>query len=48
VERAEGATAFDDGYISREEALHLGFLCLEIGRMLGDMMLKKEQFCRED
>jgi four helix bundle protein len=37
--------AFDDGYITREEAQHLGSLALEIGRMLGDMMQKPESFC---
>src|ERR1051326_178175 len=30
--------AYDDGYISREEAQHLGSLAKEIGSMLGDMM----------
>lgn len=37
--------AYDDGYISKEEAKRLGELTLEIGRMLGEMMQKPESFC---
>lgn len=40
--------AFDDAYISREEAHRLGSLALEIGRMLGDMMQKPEDFCGDE
>lgn len=40
--------AFDDGYISREEARRLGELALEIGRMLGDMMQNPESFCGDE
>src|SRR6266498_4078965 len=34
--------AFDDGYISREEARRFGSLALEVGNMLGDMMQNPE------
>ena len=40
--------AFDAGYLSREETQRLGELCLEIGRMLGDMMQKSDQFCQPE
>jgi four helix bundle protein len=40
--------AFDDGYIDRVEAKHLGELALEVGRMLGDMMQNPESFCGEE
>lgn len=40
--------AFDDGYISKEEARHLGNLALEIGRMLGEMIEKRDSFCGEE
>jgi four helix bundle protein len=40
--------AFDDGYISREEAQHIGGLALEIGNMLGDMIQNAESFRGED
>ena len=40
--------ALDDGYISREEAQHLGSLAVEIGRMLGDMIQNPESFCGEE
>jgi four helix bundle protein len=40
--------AFDDGYISREEAQRLGSLALEIGRMLGDMIQNPESFCGDE
>jgi four helix bundle protein len=40
--------AFDDGYISREEAQRLGSMALEIGRMLGDMMRDHESFCGDE
>ena len=40
--------AFDDGYISREEAQRLGSLALEIGRMLGEMMQNPESFCGDE
>src|SRR5437899_3306969 len=40
--------AFDDGYISREEAHHFGSLALEVGRMLGEMMQNPESFCGDE
>ncbi len=40
--------AFDDDYISREEAQRLGGLALEVGRMLGDMMQNPESFCGDE
>ena len=40
--------ALDDRYISREEAQRLGFLALEVGRMLGDMMQHHESFCGDE
>ena len=40
--------ALDDGYISREEAKHIGGLALEIGNMLGDMIQNAESFGGED
>lgn len=39
--------AFDDGYIDRETAKRLGALTQEIGRMLGEMMLKTDSFCND-
>jgi four helix bundle protein len=39
-------TAFDCGYLSEAETRRLGEQCLEIGRMLGEMMLKADQFCQ--
>ena len=41
-------SAFDCGYLTREETQRLGELCLEIGRMLGDMMQKSDQFCQPE
>ncbi len=41
-------SAFDCGYLSREETQRLGGLCLEIGRMLGDMMQKADHFCQSN
>ena len=41
-------TAFDCGYLTREETQRLGELCLEIGRMLGEMMQKSGQFCQPE
>ena len=38
-------TAFDCEYISQEEAKVLLEKCAEIGRLLGGMMAKAEQFC---
>src|SRR5215218_1304308 len=40
------ASAYDCGYLTRDEAQRLGALCLEFGRMLGQMMLKSDQFCQ--
>jgi len=41
-------SAFDCGYLSKQETRRLGELCLEIGRMLGDMMQKSDQFCQPE
>jgi len=41
-------SAFDCGYLSREETHRLGELCLEVGRMLGEMMIKSDQFCQPE
>ena len=38
-------TAFNCGYISQEEAKLLLEKCAEIGRLLGGMIAKAEQFC---
>ena len=38
-------TAFDCGYISQEEEKLLLEKCSEIGRLLGGMIAKSEQFC---
>jgi four helix bundle protein len=38
--------AFDCGYFSAEETKRLGELCLEVGRMLGEMTAKADQFCQ--
>ena len=38
--------AFDCGYFSAEETRRLGELCLEVGRMLGEMTAKVDQFCQ--
>jgi four helix bundle protein len=40
--------ALDAGYITREEAHHLGSIAKEIGRMLGEMMRDADSFCRAD
>ena len=37
--------AHDCGYLPTEETHHLGCLCLEIGKLLGSMMSKADQFC---
>ena len=39
-------TAYDCGYLSAEETRRLGELCLELGRMLGEMISKADQFCQ--
>jgi four helix bundle protein len=39
-------SAFDCGYLSREETQRLGEWCLEVGRMLGEMISKSDQFCQ--
>jgi four helix bundle protein len=39
-------TAFDCGYLPEAEPRRLGELCLEVGRMLGEMMTKADQFCQ--
>jgi four helix bundle protein len=41
-------SAFNCGYLSEQETRRLGELCLEIGRMLGDMMQKSDQFCQPE
>ena len=41
-------TAFDCGYLSEPETRRLGEGCLEVGRMLGEMISKAEQFCQPD
>ena len=38
--------AYDCGYLSEQETRRLGELCLEVGRMLGEMMAKADQFCQ--
>ena len=38
--------AFDCGYFSAEETRRLGELSLEVGRMLGEMTAKADQFCQ--
>jgi len=38
--------AFDCGYLSEKETRRLGKLCLEVGRMLGEMTSKADQFCQ--
>lgn len=38
--------AFDCGYLTAAETKRLGELCLEVGRMLGEMMSKADQFCQ--
>jgi four helix bundle protein len=42
------AAAFDCGYLTLEETQRLGGLCLEVGRMLGDMMQKSAEFCQPE
>jgi four helix bundle protein len=39
-------SAFDCGYLSRQETQRLGELCVEVGRMLGEMIAKSDQFCQ--
>ena len=41
-------SAFDCGYLSEQETRRLGEICLEVGRMLGEMMLKSDQFCQSE
>ena len=40
--------AYDCGYLSAQETRRLGELCCEVGRMLGKMMAKADQFCQSD
>src|SRR2546421_9108256 len=40
--------AYDDAYITRDEAKRIGMLALEIGAMLADMMQNPEAFRGED
>lgn len=40
--------AFDCGYFSADETRRLGELCLEVGRMIGEMTAKSDQFCQTD
>ena len=40
--------AFDSGYFSEAETRRLGELCLEVGRLLGGMILKADEFCNSD
>lgn len=39
-------SAYDCGYLTREDTQRIGALCMEIGRMLGEMMSKSDQFCQ--
>jgi four helix bundle protein len=41
-------SAFDCGYLTRDETQRLGELCLDVGRMLGEMMAKADQFCQPE
>lgn len=38
--------AFDCGYLTAEQTRRLGELCLEVGRMLGEMMQRSDSFCQ--
>ncbi len=40
--------AYDCGYLSKQEIHRLGSLCLEVGRMLGEMTSKADEFCHPD
>ena len=40
--------AFDDGYITRDEAQRFGMLSKEVGRMLGEMIRNAASFCGEE
>ncbi len=40
--------AYDCEYLSEQETRRLGELCLEVGRMLGEMIAKADQFCQTD
>ena len=40
--------AYDCEYLSKEETHRLGSLCLEVGRMLGEMISKADQFCQPE
>lgn len=40
--------AFDCEYLSKEETHRLGSLCLEVGRMLGEMISKADEFCQPE
>ncbi len=37
--------AFDDGYITRDEAQHFGTMSKEVGKMLGEMIQNAASFC---
>ena len=39
--------SFDRGYLSKDETHKLGELCLEVGRMLGEMIEQSASFCQE-
>ena len=41
-------SALDCGYITREQASGLSGKCEEIGRLLGSMIAKSEQFCNPE
>jgi four helix bundle protein len=41
-------SAYDCGYLSEQNTRRLGELCLEVGRMLGEMITKSDQFCQSD
>jgi four helix bundle protein len=40
--------AYDSGCLSETNTGRLGKLCLEVGRLLGGMILKAEEFCNPD
>jgi len=40
--------AYDCQYLSKAETHRLGSLCLEVGRMLGEMISKADEFCRPE
>ena len=41
-------SAYDCGYLTEQETRRLGELCLEVGRMLGEMINKADQFCQPE